>query len=345
MERSLPFDPPRKMHAVGHYTTREGTASQHIPLPGPSIWPLLLGAATAAFAIGLLLIDSYPWLSLITLPLVLAGILGWALEKPAAQPASTLQAEAMPAMAAAPFADVEMPTLKLGSISIAASPTNAGTRTLADIPTLKLGSVSMAGPSLASSGQFKWGKPTPLPPGPAVTPLPALSPDAQAQLAPQPAPQWGQQNIFQSTPLPQQPPTQLSVPPIQPSYKKRGMKRGRMVALLCSMAIVMFVLGSGLATIVNHRHAFQLPPSAQPVPITVTNTGFSPTSITIKAGTTVIWTNKSTLPHTVTDGGVFDSGNLPVGSSYRLAFAHPGTYHYVCSYHPFMLGTVIVQQT
>jgi len=43
------------------------------------------------FVAGLLFIDNYPWLSLITIPLVLIGILGWALEDPVTRPALASQ--------------------------------------------------------------------------------------------------------------------------------------------------------------------------------------------------------------------------------------------------------------
>lgn len=75
---------------------------------------------------------------------------------------------------------------------------------------------------------------------------------------------------------------------------------------------------------------------------------FSPTSMTIKAGTTVTWTNMTQAPHTVTsdDGKSFDSGTSnPVNpqGTYSFKFTTPGTYHYHCQFHPFMKATIIVQ--
>lgn len=357
MERPSQHDSPRVPYAVSQHTTREETAARHILLPLPSIWPLLTGAAVAASVVGLLFIDNYPWFSLITLPLLLAAILGWVLQKPVVRPMPLAQAGSIPAMATASPVVVEMPTMKLGSVSIPpVGAQRAGS--IVDLPTMKLGSISTPGPSLAPSGQFKWGKPTPLPPLPAVTPLPALPtfapygqvqqvpPLPQVSQSPQPSP-WMQQ----VTPYP----ASLSLPPPAPfpaqqgyplqKHKKRRVNRGAMVALLCSIGLIVLVLGYGLTTLASNRNASKPAPAAQPAQVTVNNAGFSPTSLTIAPGTTVVWTNKSTLPHTVTDSGAFDSGNLPVGSSYRFTFTHPGTYHYTCSYHPFMLGTIIVQQT
>jgi plastocyanin len=76
------------------------------------------------------------------------------------------------------------------------------------------------------------------------------------------------------------------------------------------------------------------------VHVTVTDSGFSPANLTIAAGTTVIWTNRGSVAHTVTDGGKFNSGNLPVGATFKYTFTIAGTYHYVCSYHPFMVGKI-----
>ncbi len=79
--------------------------------------------------------------------------------------------------------------------------------------------------------------------------------------------------------------------------------------------------------------------------------GFSPAIITIVIGhnNTVYWTNNDTAIHTATDQSVFDSGCLgdacPTGpaASFQFTFSTPGTYHYACSYHPWMQGEVIVK--
>ena len=76
---------------------------------------------------------------------------------------------------------------------------------------------------------------------------------------------------------------------------------------------------------------------------------FSPASLTIKAGTTVIWKNTTAAPHTVTsdDGKSFDSGTsnpiVAQTGTFSFTFTTPGTYHYHCEIHPFMKATIIVQ--
>ena len=71
---------------------------------------------------------------------------------------------------------------------------------------------------------------------------------------------------------------------------------------------------------------------------------FAPTPLTIKAGSTVTWTNMDDEPHTaVSDTGLFKSGGMDTNESFSFKFDKPGTYHYTCSIHPRMVGTIIVQ--
>ena len=71
---------------------------------------------------------------------------------------------------------------------------------------------------------------------------------------------------------------------------------------------------------------------------------FSPAKLTIKVGTTVIWRDVSSAPHTVTsdDGTTFDSGTVSVGSSFRFTFKTAGSFSYHCNIHPYMKATVVV---
>ena len=84
-------------------------------------------------------------------------------------------------------------------------------------------------------------------------------------------------------------------------------------------------------------------PKPSTVKVKVYNSGFSPATDTITVGSTVIWTNDGGIAHTVTDNGVFDSGKLLPGATFQFTFTKRGTYHYICTYHPYMVGTIIVQ--
>ena len=70
---------------------------------------------------------------------------------------------------------------------------------------------------------------------------------------------------------------------------------------------------------------------------------FEPATMTVAAGTTIRWFNDDALPHTVTAAdSSWDSGNLAPGGAFERRFDSPGTYAYLCRYHPGMTGTIVV---
>ena len=80
--------------------------------------------------------------------------------------------------------------------------------------------------------------------------------------------------------------------------------------------------------------------------ITITNYSFHPATLTVKKGTTVTWLNKDDDVHTIksTDGPeAFNSPALDNGNQFGFTFHHAGTYHYVCSVHPYMHGVIVVR--
>ena len=104
-----------------------------------------------------------------------------------------------------------------------------------------------------------------------------------------------------------------------------------------SLLVVLTLSGSALSTSI---HA-QTPASTQ---VTMKDFMFSPTSLTVKAGSTVTWTNEDDEPHTVvSDDKLFRSGSLDTNQSFKFTFDKAGTYHFTCSIHPRMLGTIVVQ--
>jgi len=75
---------------------------------------------------------------------------------------------------------------------------------------------------------------------------------------------------------------------------------------------------------------------------------FEPGQVTIKAGNTVTWLNcadPNEPAHTSTaDQGAWSSPLLLPGSSFTHTFAQAGTFPYHCEPHPFMTGTIVVEQ-
>ncbi len=79
------------------------------------------------------------------------------------------------------------------------------------------------------------------------------------------------------------------------------------------------------------------------VEVQILNYAYSPMELEVKVGTTVTWINMDYVPHTVTaDNGAFDSGMMANGAQFSFTFNEPGTYTYICTYHPNMTGTVVV---
>jgi len=79
--------------------------------------------------------------------------------------------------------------------------------------------------------------------------------------------------------------------------------------------------------------------------ISIDNFTFTPQTLTVKAGTTVTWTNKDDIVHGVawTNNAFAKSNALDTDDSYSLTFTMPGTYQYFCYLHPHMVGTLMVQ--
>jgi plastocyanin len=76
--------------------------------------------------------------------------------------------------------------------------------------------------------------------------------------------------------------------------------------------------------------------------------GYAPDTIMVVIGVnnTVVWTNNDSAHHTVTSvsgNGSISSGDMAAGATFNYTFTAPGTYNYVCVYHNWMTGTVVVE--
>lgn len=104
------------------------------------------------------------------------------------------------------------------------------------------------------------------------------------------------------------------------------------------------------------------PPSSQSPPekenlksdITIENFSFNPADLSVKKGTTVVWTNKDSVKHTVVSASKemgaarapadsdFKSEALNKGESFEFQFNKAGVYDYICGIHPYMKGRITV---
>lgn len=83
-------------------------------------------------------------------------------------------------------------------------------------------------------------------------------------------------------------------------------------------------------------------PVTQQPSISIQNNSFSPQILTIKAGTTVTWTNNDTTIHNI-KSTYFNSPDLAKGNTYMYTFNQAGTYDYSCGIHASMTGRIIVE--
>ncbi|MEJ0043658.1 MAG: cupredoxin domain-containing protein [Rhizomicrobium sp.] len=98
------------------------------------------------------------------------------------------------------------------------------------------------------------------------------------------------------------------------------------------------------ALIAASLFAVPLPAFAAAPDIVMKNFDFTPMTLTVKAGATVTWKNADGEPHTVVSAdGLFRSAALDENDTFQFVFAKPGTYKYVCSIHPKMVGTIAVK--
>ena len=119
------------------------------------------------------------------------------------------------------------------------------------------------------------------------------------------------------------------------------MKRYTRPLLFCA------ALGLPLAALAPMVVARAATPAAQAhatVQATIQGFAFSPAHLTVAPGTTVTWTNKDSVAHTVSsDANAWpDSGSINNGQTFSFTFKTAGTYKFHCAIHPYMMGTITV---
>jgi plastocyanin len=88
-----------------------------------------------------------------------------------------------------------------------------------------------------------------------------------------------------------------------------------------------------------------------PIQVEIKLFTFKPQSIEVPVGTTVVWTNRDAVEHTVTNGtpekpgGAFDSGFFTQDQTFSFTFTKAGGYPYFCKRHNFMHGEIKVVPT
>jgi plastocyanin len=116
------------------------------------------------------------------------------------------------------------------------------------------------------------------------------------------------------------------------------------LALLAAVPVLLLMAPIMALAAAPHAHS-ATGQSGKTVQVTIQNFAFSPQTITIAPGTTVVWTQKDSAPHTVTsDDNMFPaSKDLSAGQTYSYTFTKTGKYAYHCAVHPNMTALVVVQ--
>ena len=126
------------------------------------------------------------------------------------------------------------------------------------------------------------------------------------------------------------------------------MKRRISIAVVCAVAAFSFGLPMGcdsqtLASGLQGKSPLEKTVTNE---VKIDNFSFSPASLTVTLGTTVTWTNRDDIPHTVVstdEPKLFKSKVLDTDEKFSYTFNKPGNYAYFCSVHPKMTGKVVVQ--
>jgi plastocyanin len=117
--------------------------------------------------------------------------------------------------------------------------------------------------------------------------------------------------------------------------RKMGLVTGLATAAALLLSLVSLKTGQTTASASVQRSATQ---------VAIMNFAFSPASLTVAVGTTVTWTNKDSVGHTVTsDTGAWpDSGIVGPDKSFSFTFTKAGKFSYHCSVHPTMTASITV---
>ena len=87
-----------------------------------------------------------------------------------------------------------------------------------------------------------------------------------------------------------------------------------------------------------------LPVTAAASAVEVVDFAFKPSTLTVKVGTVVTWTNGDAFSHSIrSKDGAFDEQRMATGAKATVTFTKAGTYAYICGIHNSMTGTVVVE--
>jgi plastocyanin len=137
------------------------------------------------------------------------------------------------------------------------------------------------------------------------------------------------------------------------SFANRARLFWGILSLAAVAALLLAACGGGTTTTPTPTPTATSQPTPTPTPTVVMvkiveandKYAFSPATLSIKAGTQVVWTNTTDAAHTVTSdtAGVFGTpSSLNTNQTFMFTFTTPGTFAYHCNIHPYMKATITV---
>jgi plastocyanin len=115
-------------------------------------------------------------------------------------------------------------------------------------------------------------------------------------------------------------------------------KKMWIAGLATTVMIAMLLLAGTPSVAANDQ------PAGASADVKIDNFSFGPQTLTVSVGTTVVWTNRDDIPHTVVStDGAFKSKVRDTDEKFSYTFTKAGTYPYFCSVHPKMTGKIVVQ--
>ena len=106
-----------------------------------------------------------------------------------------------------------------------------------------------------------------------------------------------------------------------------------MTAAMYQAAVAILLLGVA---------AVAAPSQAETIKVTIDRLVYAPADIEARVGDEIEWINKDALVHTATIKGGAEVP-LPAKAAGRLLLQEPGSFDYICRYHPNMKGHITVR--
>ena len=124
--------------------------------------------------------------------------------------------------------------------------------------------------------------------------------------------------------------------------------KSRRTTILTGGFVLFLVAVVGVTLLVNHNSS----PKNTVAAVTITDRGFIPATLTVHAGTRIIWTNTGATLHQVasnpfpTDNGLpgLKSAILNNTQAYSFTAGRAGTFGYHDQLDPTMNGTIVVEK-